>query len=42
MCLRTLGNIVVLVPPLAISADELDMLILMAIKIMGPAKKYVS
>ena len=40
--LRTLGNIVMLVPPLAISADELETLILRAINTIESAKKYLS
>ncbi len=39
--LRTLGNIVMLVPPLAISEKELDILIMRAIKTIKDAKIHV-
>lgn len=39
--LRTLGNIVMLVPPLAITEKELEMLILRAIRTIKDAKKHV-
>ena len=39
--LRTLGNIVMLVPPLAITEDELDLLISKAIKTIRDAKNNV-